>query len=346
MSTLVPVQPMVAGPAAVYTRSNGVCDRLSSMLDKMRMVLKTPKLALLVVVVSLVGAACTSGSETVTAEGVTVVATTTILGDIAREIVGDKGSVEVLLPIGVDPHDFQPSSSQVVAIYQADLVIANGLGLEGSLMDVLDAASSDGVTVVAVGRRVEPVTLDRREPCEEDDERTCDPHVWLDPERDASIARIIGDELVVVDGSVDWQMRADEYAADLVKTDEVVADILSTIPDPSKLLVTNHDSLGYFADRYGFDVVGTVIPGGSTLAEPSSADLARMIAVINETGTTAIFTETSAPTALAEAIADEVEHDVAVIRLYTGSLGEPGSGADTLIGMLITNARLIADGLS
>lgn len=312
----------------------------------MRMVLKTPKLILLIVVVSLVGAACSPGSVPETTEGVTIVATTTILGDIAREIVGDKGSVEVLLPIGVDPHDFQPSSSQVVAIYQADLVIANGLGLEGSLMDVLDTASSDGVTVVAVGRLVEPVTLDRREPCEEDDERTCDPHVWLDPERDASIARIIGAELVVVDGSVDWLVRADEFAADLARTDEVVAEILSTIPDQGKLLVTNHDSLGYFADRYGFDVIGTVIPGGSTLAEPSSADLAGLIATINETGTTAIFTETSASTALADAIADEVEHEVAVIRLYTGSLGEPGSGADTLIGMLITNARLIADGLS
>jgi zinc/manganese transport system substrate-binding protein len=309
------------------------------------MILKEYRVALVLAVLSLAVASCSSTSQADT-EGVKVVATTTMLGDIARNVVGDGGSVEVLLPIGADPHEFQPSSAQVSSIYAADLVIANGLGLEEGLSDVLGAASADGVNVIEVAGLVEPVTFIDRQPCNSATTRNCDPHVWLDPERDALTALLIGEALARADTSVDWGTRAEEYAAEISESGTVIEDILSVVPAPGRVLVTNHDSLGYFADRYGFEVIGSVIPGGSTVSEPSSADIAALVDVINETGVDVIFAETTEPTILADAIASEVDHPVQVISLFTGSLGPPGSGADTLIGMLETNATRVADGLS
>jgi len=312
----------------------------------MRMILSTRYVVSLVVLLTLGAAGCSSSSDDDVGGGLKVVATTTMLGDIAGNIVGDDGTVEVLLPIGADPHDFQPSSSQVASIYSADLVVANGLDLEEGLSDVLSAASADGANIIEVAVLVDPVTFEDREPCRNDLGGNCDPHVWLDPERDALTALIIGEELAAVHPSVDWGSRAAEYAAALRSSDRSIQQVLSVVPEQNRILVTNHDSLGYFADLYGFEVIGSIIPGGSALSEPSSVDLAELVSVINESGVKAIFAETTKATALASAIASEVDHPVQIILLYTGSLGPPGSGADTLIGMLETNAARIADGLS
>lgn len=314
----------------------------------------------------LVLSACSSESSVdpetdAGAGGLTIVATTTILGDIARNIVGEDGSVEVLMPIATDPHDYRLSSAQVGALHKADLVIYNGLGLEVGMLDVLATALVDGANIVELAPFVDPVGFSDRQPCDvadgpdehegehgdaHEDHGLCDPHVWLDPARGAQVALAISAELALIDSSVDWQTRAEEYAAQMEKVDQEIVEILSALPVGNRLLVTNHDSLGYFADRYGLDVVGTVIPGGSTRGAPSSADLAELVAIINDTGVRAIFTETTEPAVLADAIASEVGHDVKVILLYTGSLGGPDSGAETLVEMLLTNAQRIADGLS
>lgn len=168
----------------------------------------------------------------------------------------------------------------------------------------------------------------------------------MDPLRVAEAARLIAAELAALDPTKEWRARADAYAAELGELDEEIQGILAAVPAEKRKLLTNHDSLSYFADRYGFEIVGTVIPGGSTLAEPSSAGLARLVEEIEEEGVEVIFAETTEPTALAEALAAEADSEVRVVEMYTGSLGEPGSGADTLIGMLRTNARLIADALT
>lgn len=312
----------------------------------MRMILRNPRVAILIAGLAMLGAACSTTADTDSGDRVSVVATTTMLGDIARSVVGDYGAVEVLLPTGADPHAFQPSSAQVSAIYGADVVIANGLGLEEGLSDVLVAASADGVNVIEVAGLVDPVSFIDRQACGADTTRTCDPHVWLDPERDALTALIIGDALARIDTSVEWVANAQAYAFEMRETDTSIEEILAVVPEVDRILVTNHDSLGYFADRYGFEVIGSVIPGGSTISEPSSADIAALVAVIDETGVSAIFAESTEPTVLADAIASEVDHPVRVILLFTGSLGPAGSGADTLIGMLETNANRVADGLS
>lgn len=278
-----------------------------------------------------------------------VVATTTILGDVVASIVGEDAVVEVLIPVGADPHDYQASAAQIAELNSASLVVANGLGLEEGLEDTLEAAESDGVPVLEVGPLLDPLPLQSPGSHDQGDEEAAggfDPHVWLDPLRMAEAAGLIAGRLAEIDAGTDWEGRAEAYAAELARVDEQIFEELSIIPEEERLLVSNHQSLGYFANRYGFEVVGVVIPGGSTLADPSSAQLAELVETMRREGVLAIFAETTEPGALAEAVAAELGDDVEVVRLFTESLGEPGSGAATLVGMLRTNAGLITDALA
>ena len=266
-----------------------------------------------------------------------VVATTTILGDIVANVAGPEARVEVIMPPGADPHDYSPSSRQAARIARADLVVMNGLGLEEGLTDVIDGARGDGVPVLEIAVGVDPLPRDVT-PTDRD------PHVWLDPVRMAVAAGHIADALDEI-APGDWQGRASAYAEALRTADTRILASLDRVPDDRRLLVTNHESLRYLADRYGFAVVGVVIPGGSTLAEPGSEELAALVALIDDLQIPAIFADTTEPSTLARAIAEEADHPVAVVVLHTGSLGEPGTPADTLIGMLEENARLIAEAL-
>ncbi|MGI9649431.1 MAG: metal ABC transporter solute-binding protein, Zn/Mn family [Acidimicrobiia bacterium] len=288
--------------------------------------------------VCLAAAVAGCGSDNLPAgdREVTIVATTTILGDVARRVAADDAVVEVLLPLGADPHDYRASARQVAAMRSADLVIANGLDLEEGLLDVLEGLEADGANVLRLAPLLSPIPFAGG---------GLDPHVWFDPLRMADAAGLIAGELQDLQPASDWTGRADAYAAELAGTDLDITGLLSSVPADQRSLVTNHDSLGYLADRYGYEVVGTVIPGGSTLAEPSSAALTELVGIIDSSGVAAIFAETTDNADLADAIAAEIDREVAVIELYTGSLGEPGSGADTLIGMLLTNARRVTQAL-
>lgn len=302
--------------------------------SKMRRVVRSVAALL---VTALVTAGCGSTAEP-QGTGVHVIATTSIWADVATAIVGDDGVVETLVPIGADAHDFQPSPRQVADLGNADLVIANGLGLEAGFADVLESAAADGANVLEIAPAVNPLPF----PGHATD---LDPHVWFDPGRVALAADLIADGLAEVDASVDWEARSEAYVAELAATQDEMERVLATVPAESRKLVTNHESLGYFAETFGFEVVGVVITGGSTLGEPSSAELAELVATIESLRVTAIFAETSDSTALAEAVAEEVGEEVVVVELYTESLGEPASGAETLTGMLLTNSRRIADAL-
>jgi len=300
-------------------------------------------IAVLAVAIALVASACGDAADPDDTE-LLVVTTTTILGDVAVNLLGNDGRVEVLPPLGADPHDFRPSSQQAALIQQADLVLANGLGLEEGLEDVLAAAESDGANVFEVAPRLDPLPFSAIAATADD--RGLDPHVWLDPIRMAEASRLVALELAAVAPDVDWQARAAAYGDELTAAHQQAASALAAIPVERRKLVSNHDSLGYLADRYDFEVVGVVISGGATLAAPSSAEMAALVTTIREENVPAIFAETTDPGRLAEAIAAEIGADVMVVELFTGSLGEPGSGADTLVGMLITNARRIAKALS
>jgi zinc/manganese transport system substrate-binding protein len=167
----------------------------------------------------------------------------------------------------------------------------------------------------------------------------------MDPIRMAGAAEVLAEALGDMTPIAGWTERAERYRADMERVDAEIAGLLAAIPEERRLLVTNHGSLGYFAARYDFEVIGVVIPGGSTLAEPSAADLADLVAVIDGRDIGVVFAETTAPAALAEALAAEASRPVTVVELHTGSLGGPGSGAETLAELLLTDAALIAAAL-
>ena len=272
-------------------------------------------------------------------DSVSVVASTTILGSVAGQVVAcGGGGATTLMPVGADPHDYSPSSADVAAMVEADLVIINGLGLEEGLTSALATAREDGAALLEVGPALNPQPFGSSSD-------SLDPHVWLDVSRMATAATAIGDELVKVTGDAAFGECGKKIASTLTATDSEVAAILDGVPAASRTLVTDHDAFGYFSRAYGFTVAGVVIPGGSTLAQPSSEELAALAGTVRTAGVKAIFANSANPTALIEALAKESGQQVAVVQLYVGSLGPAGSGADTYQGMMLTNAHLIADAL-
>lgn len=297
-----------------------------------------------------------SGGSSAESDGTTIVATTTILGSIAADIAScadPDATVITLMPIGTDPHDFTPSSQQVAQLVTADLVITNGLGLEAGLTDSLDNAESDGARVLAVGERLDPLPFGAHaddhaadEPDDHADEHGSeDPHVWFDMSRMATAAEVIGAALAE-GGNTAYAECGTQIADEIRSAESEVRATLESVPADRRILVTDHDALGYLADAYGYEIAGTVIPGGSTLAEPSSADLASLVSTIQTEDVSAIFANTADSTTLADAVATEVGRPIEVVQLYVGSLGEPGSGAEDYISMMQTDATLIADALN
>jgi zinc/manganese transport system substrate-binding protein len=313
---------------------------------------RTRTFLVVVVVAAMTLGAC--GTATSGSDDLRIVVTTSTLGDLVSKVVGSDATVEILMPIGADPHSFSPSSRQVAALSDADLVVTNGLGLEENFSDVLEGVIGDGGSVLDLGSMLDPIPFgvddeDHEEEDhgeEEDDDHTLDPHIWMDPLRMADAARFVAEALSEVDDGIDWTARAASYSADLNELHTEIEGMLSPIDDSKRLLVTNHDALGYFAARYGFEVIGTVIPGGSTLGDPSSEDLASLVATMRELGVCVVFAETTRPSVLAEAVAAELGGEVQVVELFTGSLGEPGSGAETLIDLLRLDATRIAEALA
>lgn len=295
-----------------------------------------------VLALGLAGCAGMGGPSATESTGgpVSVVASTTILGSVAGQVMAcGGGEVKTLMPVGADPHDYSPSSSDVAAMVTSALVITNGLGLEEGLTSALGTAREDGATVLEVGPTLDPQPFGGSSDSK-------DPHVWMDVARMATAATVIGDELVKVTGKASYGDCGKKVAATLTTTDGEVRAILDSVPAASRILVTDHDAFGYFSRAYGYTVAGTVIPGGSTLAQPSSSEMAALAQTVRTAGVKAIFTNTANPTALVDALARESGRQVAVVDLYVGSLGPVGSGADTYQGMMLTNAHRIADALA
>ena len=294
----------------------------------------------LVLAMALFAASCGgSGDDADTvadSDTLTVVATTSILGDLVSQVTVGEAIVEVLVPLGVDPHEYQLTSRQIALIEQADLVVANGLSLEVGMLDVLSAAAADGVNLVAIADQLDPRVFP---------DGTGDPHFWLDPVRVAEAAGLIAAELAAIDDTIDWMGKSAGYQSVLVELDESIRAAVASVAPERRVLVTNHDALGYYADRYGFTVIGTVIPGGTTLGDPSSSDLSRLVDLIDENGVSAIFAETTEANDLVDALAAEAGFEVRVIELFTGSLGPTDSGASTIVGLLEVNTERIVDGL-
>ena len=300
-----------------------------------------------------------------------IVVSTTVLGgvvsDIARCAEGDDQAVTVVMPAGVDPHDFQPSSAHVASMVAADLVIVNGLGLEEGLLPALDSIGSDGARVLEIGALIDPLPFgaeaeehsedehhddhadeDHSESGAEEDDHAhgaYDPHFWMDMDRMAAAARLIGEEVETF-GAAGYSACGEEVAASIEAAEQELLDTLAGVPDARRILVTDHDALSYFAESYGFRVIGVVIPGGSTLGEPNSQELAALVSVIQDQDVPAIFGDATLSNEILEILAAEAGRDVQVVSLFIGSLGGPDSGATSYEEMMMTNAERIAQALA
>ena len=311
-------------------------------------------------------AASESASEQ-TSQTPVAIATTTQLGSILSDITQCAGTTSsTLMGPGDDPHDFSVSSREVADLTKTKLVVANGLNLESGLQAALDGAKADGATIFEVAPLLDPLSYEAIEEAQAEqhadhehahddhadeghddghDHGEFDPHVHLDVARMAKAAGLIGAELATVTSDQQYATCGTEVETELQGTDAEVRAILDTIPPEKRVLVTDHAAYNYFADAYGFEVAGVVIPGGSTDAEPSSQELADLVAVVREDKVSAIFSNNTVNPRLVEAVADEAGTDLKVVQLFEGSVGPEGSGAETYATMMLTNAQRIADAL-
>ena len=290
-------------------------------------------------VLALLLQACQSNPSSTTAQPVRVLAVETFLADIAQNVAGDRLKIDSLLPIGVDPHAFEPTPQDVTRIADSQLLIINGAGVETWLSKTLDNAGGKRSVVEAsaglASRNPGPGELP-------DPEHTGDPHFWLDPNNVIKYVENIRDALSLADpaGKNIYAQNATNYINQLKDLDQWIKTQVSQIPPEKRLLVTNHESFGYFADRYGFTIIGTVIPSTSSEASPSAQQMAALIDRIKEKGVKAIFLETGANPQLAEQIAQETGAQV-ITNMYTHSITAANGEAPTYIEMMKHNVSLL-----
>jgi ABC-type Zn uptake system ZnuABC Zn-binding protein ZnuA/ABC-type Mn2+/Zn2+ transport system permease subunit len=270
-----------------------------------------------------------------------VVATTTEVGDWVRAVGGDAVSVDQVLEPNTDPHSYEPRPSDVAAAAGASLVFANGDGVD-EWVDEVVADSGSGAEVVDLGAIVPD-----RLPAEEGDDAEHDPHWWHDPRNAEAAVGEIERRLIAAHPAHRrlYTANAERYRRRLRRLDREIARCMEAVPAARRKLVTDHDAFGYFARRYGIEVVGAVIPSQTTEAQPSAGDLAELARTIEEEGLSAIFPESSLSPKLAQAIADQTGAS-ADHTLYGDSLGPEGSPASTYLGMERANADAMARGFT
>ena len=304
----------------------------------------------------------------------TILATTGIWADVVSNVAcGGLGDIETIIPVGGDPHGYEPSLRDRERMENAALVVANGLEMEEGLEDMLEQVRGSGTPVFEFAEGMEPIPFasegrhhdeeeeghdqdeghdgDEEEGHDEDDDEEGhgsggDPHVWFDPHRVSEalpgLAGVLTTKVGLDAAAIDACLAS--YLAELEAVDAEIAIKVEQLPAESRKLVTSHEALGYFADRYGFEVIGTVIPTPSSMAQTNPAQLEELAEIIEHEGIKAIFAETLHSADDVKALASRVG-DVEVVTLYTGSLGPSGGSAETYLGFLSTNADLIVDAL-
>jgi len=303
------------------------------------------KLLLYLIVSSLLLTGCGGSDAPAGEEGpLKVVTTTGIIADVAQRIAGPHAKVEALMGPGVDPHLYKASESDVRRLAEADLVLYNGLHLEGKMGDILTKMARTR-PVIAVTEEIPQNLL--REPPEFLGQY--DPHVWFDVSMWAKTLGPIARELSGVDPehAAEFQANAAALEKELNELDAWVKAQILTVPEPRRILVTAHDAFGYFGERYGMQVVG--IQGISTLSEAGLKDVDRVVSLVVDKKVPAIFIESSVPRRSIEAVQAAVKsrgHEVAIGgQLFSDSLGAAGSPSGTYPGMVRANVTTIVNAL-
>jgi ABC-type Zn uptake system ZnuABC Zn-binding protein ZnuA len=286
------------------------------------------KAVMLLVVVALAGCGDGSGSS----GGRQVVATTTQVADLVRQVGGDRVSVDGMLRPGGDPHDYEPRPSDATAVAKAELVFRSGGEVDEWLDDVIDNAGGDAevVTLIDSVQRFDD-----------------DPHWWQDPRNAERALEKIRARLTELDpdGRADYRRNAERAIASLLRLDKRIVACVHRVPPAKRKIVTTHDALGYFARRYGIEVVGAVIPSLSTQAQASAGDVERLVEQIRREGVEAVFPESSVNPDIEKAIAREAGARIGD-PLYADSLGPAGSKGETYAGALAADADALVRGMS
>lgn len=263
-----------------------------------------------------------------------ILTSTTILADITRNIAGDRMEVDSLLPIGTDPHSYQPTPQDVAKLAKSKLLIINGANYEGFLQPVLENAGGER-TILEASSGIHP----------REEAGSIDPHMWLDPNNVIHYVENIRDGLIRFDpsGEAVYKTNADKYLRNLTELNTWIDEQVQQISLEKRLLVTNHEALGYFAERYGFKVVGTVVESFSSDASPSAQQMAGLIDQIKSSGAPAIFLDAGDNTSLAQQIAAETGVRV-ITDLHLESLTD-GAPAATYIDLMKHNVTQIVNAL-
>lgn len=297
------------------------------------------------VIASLWSSAC-GGSPEALGGRLQVVATTTLVGDVVAQIGAEHIDLAVLVPTGVDPHSFEPSPKDAVAISEADVVFISGLGLEEFMQALLDNAGG-AAELVEVSSRVATIEFADGQEQEADDEHlNTDPHVWMDPNNVVVWTDNITAALSTLDpeNAASYQANAEAYRAELLALDEWIRTQVAQLDASQRILVTDHDSFGYLAAAYGFEIVGAIIPGFSTQASPSAGELADLEGRVVERNVPAIFVGSTVNPQLADQLAEDL--GVSVVQLYTGSLSDVGGPASSYLEFMRYNVEAIVTALS
>ncbi|SEE75197.1 zinc/manganese transport system substrate-binding protein [Arthrobacter alpinus] len=302
--------------------------------------MRRPVLLTMAAVMAMIASGC---SQAAPSPGPQIVVTTNILGDVTRQVLGDQATVTTLMPPEADPHSFEISAQEAALMGDADLLVSNGLGLEEGLQQHLDRAAAAGVPMLAAGEVIDAVPYNSG-----DAEGAPDPHFWTDPAAMLSVVNAVEAAASKIDGVDAGKLAtsAAAYRAQLAELDAEMTTAFAALPADRRALVTNHHVFGYLAKRFDFQVIGAVIPGGTTLAAPSAADLRQLSEAISSAGVPTIFAESSQPDRLVQVLASEAGIDVEVRELFTESLSRPDGEAPTYVDMMRTNTQRIVQGLS
>ncbi|MER2597917.1 MAG: metal ABC transporter substrate-binding protein [Caldilineales bacterium] len=313
----------------------------------------------LIILVSLLLASCSAGTTAPAPANdgkLRVVATTTLVGDVVKQVGGDAIDLTVLLPVGADPHSFDPSPQDVVTISKADVIFINGAGLEEFMTKLMENANSQA-PVIEVSHDIELISheahgdehADEAEAHAEDEEghdhAGADPHTWTDPNNVMIWVQAIAAELSALRPAQadEFAANAAQYTEQLQTLDTWITEQVALIPAANRNIVTDHPAFGYFAQRYGFVQVGAVIPSFSTMAEPSAQDIAALEDTIRALGVKAVFVGHTVSPDLAKRITDDT--GTQLVRIYTGSLGAADSDAATYLDFTRANVNAFVQAL-
>lgn len=299
------------------------------------------KLVLMIVVSSLLASCGSILAPTPVSGKLKVVATTDIVADAVMQVGGDLIDVQVLLPVGTDPHSFEPTPQDIAKVSEANMIFANGAGLEKFIEHLLESAGTQGKMVeVSDG-----IVLLEDFNADEEEAHFGDPHTWTDPNNVIIWVQNIETALSDADAAnaEAYAANAAAYVAELKSIDAWIREQIAQIPVANRKIVTDHRLLGYYVEEYGLEQVGAIVPGYSSLSEPSAQELAEIEDAIRDLGVSTIFVGNTVNPALAERVTEDT--GTKLVRFYTGSLSSADGEASTYLDYLRYNTNAFVNAL-